>query len=86
MSELYTLPDGWEWKKLDELTEVNLGKTPTRSKFEYFLGDKVAYGGGGSYPLEKNNYSWITEVDHDCDTSQVIVINKLIRPIEELPK
>ena len=41
MSELYTLPDGWEWKKLDELTEVNLGKTPTRSKSEYFLGDKV---------------------------------------------
>ena len=52
----------------------------------YFLGDKAVYGGGGSYPLEKNNYSWITEVDHGCDTSQVIVINKLIRPIEELPK
>ena len=41
MSELYTLPDGWEWKKLDELTEVNLGKTPSRSKSEYFLGDKA---------------------------------------------
>jgi len=41
MSELYTLPDGWEWKKLDKLTEVNLGKTPSRSKSEYFLGDKV---------------------------------------------
>ncbi|MCB4760108.1 MAG: restriction endonuclease subunit S [Sulfurovum sp.] len=41
MSELYELPEGWEWKKLDELTEVNIGKTPTRSKKEYFLGDKV---------------------------------------------
>jgi len=41
MSELYQLPDGWEWKKLDKLTEVNLGKTPSRSKSEYFLGDKV---------------------------------------------
>jgi type I restriction enzyme S subunit len=41
MSELYELPDGWEWKKLGELTEVNIGKTPTRSKKEYFLGDKV---------------------------------------------
>ncbi len=41
MSELYELPSGWEWKKLDELTEVNIGKTPTRSKKEFFLGDKV---------------------------------------------
>ena len=30
-----------KWKKLDELTEVNIGKTPTRSKKEFFLGDKV---------------------------------------------
>ena len=41
MSELYELPDGWEWKKLDNLTEVNIGKTPSRSKSQYFLGDKV---------------------------------------------
>ncbi len=41
MSELYDLPDGWEWKKLDKLVEVNIGKTPPRSKKEYFLGDKV---------------------------------------------
>ena len=47
----------------------------------YYVGDKAAYGGGESYPLEKNNYSWITEVDNSCDISQVIVINKLIRPI-----
>ena len=41
MGELYGLPEGWEWTRLEELTEVNLGKTPTRSKKEYFLGDKV---------------------------------------------
>ncbi len=41
MSELYELPKEWEWKKLDELTEVNIGKTPTRSKKEFFLGDKI---------------------------------------------
>jgi len=41
MSELYELPEGCEWTRLEELTEVNLGKTPTRSKKEYFLGDKV---------------------------------------------
>ncbi|WP_312080387.1 hypothetical protein [Acinetobacter schindleri] len=49
----------------------------------YFLGNKVAYGGGQSYPLEKNNYSWMTEVDHSCDTSEVIVINQLINAIEQ---
>ncbi|MBE9402293.1 MAG: hypothetical protein ACK4IX_11265 [Candidatus Sericytochromatia bacterium] len=70
-------------KTIDWNTETKSLKVDSDT---YFLGDKVAYGGGGSYPLEKNNYSWITEVDHGCDTSQVIVINKLIRPIEELPK
>ena len=49
----------------------------------YFLGGKVAYGGGQSYPLKKNDYAWITEVDHSCDSSQVIIINRLIRPIEQ---
>jgi len=41
MSDLYELPKGWEWKKLDSLTEVHIGKTPKRSNKEYFLGDKV---------------------------------------------
>ncbi len=41
MSELYVLPEGWEWKKLGDLVDVNIGKTPTRSKKEYFLGDNV---------------------------------------------
>ena len=41
MSELYQLPDGWEWEKLDNLTEVNIGKTPKRSNKDFFLGDKV---------------------------------------------
>ena len=41
MSELYQLPNGWRWEVLDNLTEVNIGKTPSRSKSQYFLGDKV---------------------------------------------
>lgn len=41
MSELYQLPAGWEWKKLNELTEVNIGKTPSRSKPEYFFGNNI---------------------------------------------
>jgi len=41
MSELYKLPDGWKWEILDNLTEINIGKTPSRSKSYYFLGNKV---------------------------------------------
>lgn len=41
MSELYELPNGWKWERLENLTEINIGKTPSRSKSEYFLGDKV---------------------------------------------
>jgi type I restriction enzyme S subunit len=41
MSELYALPEGWEWKKLDEIAEVNIGKTPTRSRKDYFHGNNV---------------------------------------------
>jgi type I restriction enzyme S subunit len=41
VSDLYELPKGWKWEKLDNLTEVNIGKTPKRSNKEFFLGDKV---------------------------------------------
>jgi len=41
MSELYALPEGWEWKKLDKIAEVNIGKTPTRSRKDYFHGNNV---------------------------------------------
>ena len=67
-------------KTLDWDTETKSLKVDSDT---YFLGDKAAYGGGESYPLEKNNYSWITEVDPSCDTSKVIVISRLIRPIEQ---
>ena len=32
MSELYQLPDGWEWKKLDEFVEIKGGKRLPNSK------------------------------------------------------
>ena len=36
MSELYTLPDGWEWKKLDDLAKFQSGGTPSRSNKTYW--------------------------------------------------
>lgn len=36
MNELYALPDGWEWKKLEELTEViTKGTTPTTNGYSF---------------------------------------------------
>ena len=47
----------------------------------YLLGEKVAYGGGESFPLKKSNYSWEVEASDSCDISQVIIINKIFKPL-----
>jgi type I restriction enzyme S subunit len=39
MSELYTLPDGWEWKKLGNLTTTTSGGTPKRNEKSYWGGN-----------------------------------------------
>ncbi len=36
MSELYELPDGWEWKKLEDLAKFQSGGTPSRSNKSYW--------------------------------------------------
>ena len=36
MAELYTLPDGWEWKKLGDLAKFQSGGTPSRSNKTYW--------------------------------------------------
>ena len=36
MAELYSLPDGWEWKKLDDITElITKGTTPTTNGYKF---------------------------------------------------
>ncbi len=36
MSELYALPEGWEWKKLDDCTDlITKGTTPTTYGYEF---------------------------------------------------
>ena len=39
MSELYNLPDGWEWKKLGDLTTTTSGGTPKRNEKLYWGGN-----------------------------------------------
>ncbi|PWE21790.1 restriction endonuclease subunit S [Aliarcobacter skirrowii] len=39
MSELYNLPNGWEWKKLGDLTTTTSGGTPKRNEKLYWGGN-----------------------------------------------
>lgn len=39
MAELYTLPDGWEWKKLGDITTTTSGGTPKRNEKSYWGGN-----------------------------------------------
>ena len=37
MSELYTLPDGWEWKKIsDVISDIKTGTTPPKNEQKYY--------------------------------------------------
>ena len=47
MSELYELPDGWEWKKLEELCEILDSKRKPISQKDRISGDYPYYGASG---------------------------------------
>lgn len=48
---------------------------------EYKDGTLIAYGGGEASPIDVKYYTWITEPNSSCSLKKVIVINKLIPPI-----
>jgi len=39
--ERYELPEGWEWKRLGEVCEIAIGKTPKRSEPRYWGGNNI---------------------------------------------
>ncbi len=59
MSELYTLPDGWEWKKLGDITTVIGGGTPRTNIKEYW---------------ENGNTIWLSPTDLG-NIGEIISIN-----------
>lgn len=61
MSELYQLPDGWEWKKLGCITTTTSGGTPSRSNSSYW-GGKIKWLKSGEL-----NDDYIDEVE-ECIT------------------
>ena len=60
---LYSLPDGWSWKKLSELAKTTSGGTPSRSNKDYWGGSIpwVKSGELGDSKVEKNE-EFITEL------------------------
>lgn len=43
MSKLYQLPDGWEWKKLGDVTSLVGGGTPSRNVIEYWENGNIVW-------------------------------------------
>ncbi|MBZ7968229.1 restriction endonuclease subunit S [Campylobacter molothri] len=39
--ENYQLPQGWEVKKLDDIAEIQIGKTPSRNNIDFFQGENI---------------------------------------------
>ncbi|MGJ0112776.1 restriction endonuclease subunit S [Campylobacter molothri] len=39
--ENYQLPQGWEIKRLDDITEIQIGKTPSRNNIDFFQGENI---------------------------------------------
>jgi type I restriction enzyme S subunit len=43
MSELYQLPDGWEWKKLSDIGKISTGKTPPKKNKEFYENGTIRF-------------------------------------------
>ena len=43
MSELYELPDGWEWKKLSDIGKISTGKTPPKANKEFYENGTIRF-------------------------------------------
>ena len=43
MSELYALPEGWEWKKLGEVVDIIGGGTPSKKDCRYYDNGTIAW-------------------------------------------
>lgn len=40
-NKMTNLPQGWEIKRLDDITEIQIGKTPSRNNIDFFQGENI---------------------------------------------
>ena len=43
MAELYSLPNGWEWKKLGDIGKISTGKTPPKANKEFYENGTIRF-------------------------------------------
>ncbi|WP_292661932.1 restriction endonuclease subunit S [Nitratifractor sp.] len=63
MNELYALPEGWEWKKLGDITKIVGGGTPKRSVKEYWENGDIVW----LSPTDLGDVCEIVEISNSKD-------------------
>lgn len=72
-SELGSMPSGWQLSRIDEVSKVMLGGTPSKSKPEYWDGD-VAWINSGAvndFRIIKPS-TFITKLGHDKSSTKIL--------------
>ncbi|APC95059.1 restriction endonuclease subunit S [Francisella tularensis] len=72
MSELYKLPTGWEWKKLDSISSIVGGGTPKRNIQEYWENGSIVW----LSPTDLGNIGEIKEVSSSKDMITKLGLDK----------
>lgn len=84
MSELYALPDGWEWKKLGDITTVIGGGTPRTNIKEYWKNGNIIWlsptdlGNIGEIISINNSKTKITKLGLEKSSAKLLPIGTVL--------
>ena len=84
MAELYTLPDGWEWKKLGDITTVIGGGTPRTNIKEYWENGNIIWlsptdlGNIGEIISINNSKTRITKLGLEKSSAKLLPIGTVL--------
>ncbi len=84
MSELYQLPDGWEWKKLGEVTSLVGGGTPSRNIIDYWENGNIVWlsptdlGNIGEINSIANSKDKITQLGLEKSSARLLPIGAVL--------
>ncbi|MDP2894826.1 MAG: restriction endonuclease subunit S [Sulfurimonas sp.] len=84
MSELYELPDGWEWKTLDQVSKILGGGTPKRNINEYWKNGHIVWlsptdlGKIGDVDEISNSKDKITQLGLEKSSAKLLPIGTVL--------
>ncbi|APD50419.1 restriction endonuclease subunit S [Francisella hispaniensis] len=84
MSELYKLPAGWEWKKLDSISSIVGGGTPKRNIQEYWENGSIVWlsptdlGNIGEIIKVSSSKDMITKLGLDKSSARLLPIGTVL--------